>query len=550
MLYLLASCIALLLGPLFYRFFSTGNGLQKGLDGFIFVSLGGLVLVHILPELLEHGGFLAIVFVIIGIWGPTLSERLFHRYSEVTHNLTLILGIGGLLLHTITDGGAMILAQQEGNSPLLALGIILHRLPVGVAIWWLLKPQVGSRWAMAVLAAMMLLTGFGYFAGEQMLSHLSLENTVYLQAFVTGSILHVVLHQPHGTPVTDKQGKYEYQAGIGSLLGIALLFLLLMMDSGGHDHHHSHSHSTEHLLDWMQTIAPVLLLSYAVASLRFHFGLTPHNGQLSKLWMQRLLGPEAIIITGLLLGPMYALIQAVSVAIIGWQLTRCNVEPTDPHDALPDSAWRFGFAHLVDRSAPWILLSLVLANLIGHPAVPLSSPLVQVFVLLLVFLPMRFCNLGAAVLSLSLAYSGWTTTAVILPLIAAPIFNFAQLKLMNWTQRASLFALLIALLGAIELLHPKWQALVHLPATLNNICLVIVAILFATSLLRLGPRKFLSRLMLLKSKAHDHGHSHGPEHSHDHSHASEHSHEHSQRPENSHETKHEHQHGHDHKHHH
>ncbi|MCG9729061.1 metal transporter [Shewanella sp. Isolate13] len=540
MLYLLASCIALLLGPLFYRFFSTGNGLQKGLDGFIFVSLGGLVLVHILPELLEHGGFLAIVFVIIGIWGPTLSERLFHRYSEVTHNLTLILGIGGLLLHTITDGGAMILAQQDGNSPLLALGIILHRLPVGVAIWWLLKPQVGSRWAMAVLAAMMLLTSVGYFAGEQLLSHLSLENTVYLQAFVTGSILHVVLHQPHGTPVTDKQGKYEYQAGIGSLLGIALLFLLLMMDSGGHDHHHSHSHSTEHLLDWMLTIAPVLLLSYAVASLRFHYGLTPHNDQLGKLWLQRLLGPEAIIITGLLLGPMFALIQAVSVAIIGWQLTRCNVEPTDPHDELPKSAWRFGFAHLVDRSAPWILLSLVLANLIGHPAVPLSSPLVQVIVLLLVFLPMRFCNLGAAVLSLSLAYSGWTTTAVILPLIAAPIFNLAQLKMMNWSQRTSLFALLIALLGAIELLHPKWQAMVHLPATLNSFCLVIVAMLFATSLLRLGPRKFLSRLMLLKPKAHnhDHGHSHGDEHSHEPVHSHGHSHEKS------------HKHGHDHKHHH
>lgn len=545
MLYLLASCIALLLGPLFYRFFSTGNGLQKGLDGFIFVSLGGLVLLHILPELLEHGGFLAIVFVIIGIWGPTLSERLFHRYSEVTHNLTLILGIGGLLLHTITDGGAMILAQQEGNSPLLALGIILHRLPVGVAIWWLLKPQVGGRWAMVVLAAMMLLTSVGYFAGEQLLSHLSLENTVYLQAFVTGSILHVVLHQPHGTPVADKQGKYEYQAGIGSLLGIALLFLLLMMDSGGHDHHHSHSHSTEHLLDWMLTIAPVLLISYAVAALRFHFGLTPHNDQLSKLWLQRLLGPEAIIITGLLLGPMFALIQAVSVTIIGWQLTRCNVEPTDPHDYLPDSPLRFGFAHLVDRSAPWVLLSLVLANLIGHPAVPLSSPLVQVIVLLLVFLPMRFCNLGAAVLSLSLAYSGWTTTAVILPLIAAPIFNLAQLKMMNWTQRTSLFALLIALLGAIELLHPKWQAMVHLPATLNSFCLVIVAILFATSLLRLGPRKFLSRLMLLKPKSHHHAHD--GEHRHQHSHEPENSHE-PEKHSHSHESAH--KHGHDHKHHH
>ncbi|MCL1095341.1 metal transporter [Shewanella kaireitica] len=512
MLYLLASCIALLLGPLFYRFFSSGTGLQKGLDGFIFVSLGGLVLIHILPELLEHGGFLAIVFVVIGIWGPTLSERLFHRYSEVTHNLTLILGIGGLLLHTITDGGAMILAQQDGNSPLLALGIILHRLPVGVAIWWLLKPQVGSRWAMVVLAGMMLLTGVGYFAGEQLLSHLSLENTVYLQAFVTGSILHVVLHQPHGQPNTDTQGKFEYQAGIGSLLGIGLLFLLLMMDSGGHDHHHSHSHSTEHLLDWMLTIAPILLLSYAVASLRFHFGLSPQNESLGQRWLQRLLGPEAIIITGLLLGPIFALFQAVAVLLIGALLTMSKVEPTDPHDSVPNSAIRFGFAHLVDRSAPWIVLSLILANLIGHPAVPLSSPIVQVAVLLLVFLPMRFCNLGAAVLSLSLAYSGWTTTAVMLPLIAAPIINFAQLKLMDWPQRAILLLLLLALLAVIEWIHPQWQALGHLPNLLNTVSLWVVAILFAASLLRLGPRKFMSRLMLHKAKPHAH------EHSHDHSH--------------------------------
>lgn len=129
MLYLLASCIALLIGPLFYRYFSSGSGLQKGLDGFIFVSLGGLVLIHILPELLQHGGLLAVVFVFLGIWGPTASERLFHRYSEITHNLTLSLGIGGLLLHTITDGGAMVLAQQDGSSILLALGSLCIASP-------------------------------------------------------------------------------------------------------------------------------------------------------------------------------------------------------------------------------------------------------------------------------------------------------------------------------------------------------------------------------------------------------------------------------------
>lgn len=521
MLYLLASCIALLIGPLFYRYFSSGSGLQKGLDGFIFVSLGGLVLIHILPELLEHGGLLAIVFVVLGLWGPTASERLFHRYSEITHNLTLSLGIGGLLLHTITDGGAMVLAQQDGNSSLLALGVILHRLPVGLAIWWLLKPQVGTRWASVVLTAMMLLTGVGYFAGEQLLSQLSLDNTVYLQAFVTGSILHVVLHQPHGQQDTDKQGQYEYQAGIGSLLGIGLLMALLLMDSGGHEHAH-HDHSTEQLMTWLMTIAPVLLLSYAVATLRFKLGLTPQDSSLFRRWFQRLAGPEALVITVLLLGPWLALFQLLVVFILSAYLSHTQVEITDPHTKLPSHALRFGFAHLVDRSAPWILLSLVLVNLIGHPSVPLNNPMFQVIVLLLVFLPMRFCNLGAAVLALALAYSGWSPLAIMLPLIAAPVLNIAQLKLMTWAQRGILLAIIsVALVAALRL--PMWFSLITLPETLNLVALLMLSGLFAASLLRLGPRKFLRRLMLVKPTPH--GHSHGHSHGH-HTHEQAHEHAH------------------------
>ncbi|NMD53221.1 metal transporter [Shewanella sp. DNRA4] len=530
MLYLLASCLALLIGPLFYRYFASGSGLQKGLDGFIFVSLGGLVLIHILPELLEHGGLLAIVFVVLGLWGPTASERLFHRYSEITHNFALFLGISGLLLHTITDGSAMVLAQNEGNSILLALGVILHRLPVGFAIWWILKPHLGARWTLVIFGAIMLFTSIGYFASEQLLSHMSIDKTVYLQAFVTGSILHVVLHQPHGQQETDKQGQYEYQAGIGSLLGIGLLMMLLLMDSGGHEHAH-HDHSTEQLTTWLITIAPVLLLSYAVAALRFQLGLTPQDNSLARRWFQRLAGPEALVLTALLLGPWLALFQLVVVLIMSAYLAYARVDITDPHTKLPSQALRFGFAHLVDRSAPWVLLSLVLVNLIGHPSVPLSNPILQITVLLLVFLPMRFCNLGAAVLSIALAYSGWSPLAIVLPLIAAPVLNIAQLKLMGWSQRGILLAIIaIALVAALKL--PMWFSLFTLPEAINLTALLILSALFAASLLRLGPRKFLRRLMMLKPVAlghkhrHDHAHAHAKtaETSHVHGHGHSHSH--------------------------
>lgn len=521
MLYLLASCIALLIGPLFYRYFSSSSGLQKGLDGFIFVSLGGLVLIHILPELLEHGGMLAIVFVLLGIWGPTASERLFHRYSEVTHNFTLFLGIGGLLLHTITDGTAMVLAQQDDNSILLALGVILHQLPVGFAVWWILKPHLGTRWTLMIFAAQMLFTGIGYFAGEQLLPYLNIDDTVYLQAFITGTILHVVLHQPHGQHESDTQGKYEYQAGIGSLLGIGLLVILLLMDSGGHEHVH-HDHSTEQLMTWLLKLAPVLLLSYCAAALRFKLGLTPQDSSLARRWFQRLAGPEALVITALLLGPWLALFQLLVVFILSAYLSHANVTITDPHTKLPSNSLRFGFAHLVDRSAPWILLSLVLVNLIGHPSIPLSNPLLQVVVLLLVFLPMRFCNLGAAVLALALAYSGWSPIAIMMPLIAAPVLNIAQLKLMTWTQRAILLSI-IALSLAAALRLPLWFSLFTLPEVVNLIALLILSGLFAASLLRLGPRKFLRRLMLSKPAVHAHSHSHS--HAHSHSHENTHTHE-------------------------
>ncbi|MCL1124038.1 metal transporter [Shewanella surugensis] len=503
MLYLAASCIALLLGPVFYRFFTTGTGLQKGLDGFIFVSLGGLVLIHILPELLEHGGLLSILFLFIGMWGPSASERLFHKYSNLTHNITLFLGVSGLLLHTLTDGGAMVLAQQAGNSSLLALGVILHRLPIGLAIWWLLKPQVGTRWAIAVLTAMMLLTSVGYFAGEQLLAHLSLDNTVYLQAFVTGSILHVVIHQPHAHSKPDHQGKYEYQAGIGSLLGIGLLFGLMLMGSDGHEHNH-HAGFVPQLLQWMLTIAPILLICYLAAGVRYALGLTPNIKHPKLKWIQSLIGPETLLITGLLLGPWLALFQAVGILCITGYLTYAKVIPNTATFNSNDTFWKFGLSHIVDRSAPWVLLSLILVNLISYPSVLLIQPIWQVIILALFLFPMRFCPIGAAVLSLSLAYGGWSISAILLPLLAAPLINITQLKQMRPAQRIILAGLIIFFITLAQWINPQWHAIFNLPEWVNALALVLLSLLFSISLLRLGPRKFLLSLVIFTPKPHIH----------------------------------------------
>lgn len=106
---------------------------------------------------------------------------------------------------------------------------------------------------------------------------------------------------------------------------------------------------------------------------------------------------------------------------------------------------------------------------------------------------------------------------------------------MSWPQRAILPAMIaIALVAALKL--PMWFSLITLPEAINLVALLILSALFAASLLRLGPRKFLRRLMMLKPSTHGHKHSHDHAHAHStvlstpnspgHNHDSSHSHSH------------------------
>ncbi|MCH7779038.1 MAG: metal transporter, partial [Gemmatimonadetes bacterium] len=63
---LLASIAALGLGPLAYRFADRRNILLGVLDGFVFVAIGGLVILTVLPEAVMQGGWPAIGFVVVG----------------------------------------------------------------------------------------------------------------------------------------------------------------------------------------------------------------------------------------------------------------------------------------------------------------------------------------------------------------------------------------------------------------------------------------------------------------------------------------------------
>ena len=256
------SIFALFLGPVTYRLLQRQPGWLDLLDAFIFVSISGLVLFHILPELLYEGGLLVLVLTGLGLLMPSLIEKYFHKAADKAHNTTLLLGVLGLVLHASIDGTVLLTDQNNHTGWLLALGVLLHRFPVGLTIWWLLRPQYGVVLPFIVLTSMAAATLLGASYAELSMAQLDGQLLAWFQAFVMGSIMHVVLHRPylhhHKKHHVGNQKEHKYAAGTGSLLGLITLGFILLPHWLGyiqHDHenetnqgmeqHASHQHDTE-----------------------------------------------------------------------------------------------------------------------------------------------------------------------------------------------------------------------------------------------------------------------------------------------------------------
>ena len=235
---LLASVAALLVGPLAYRFAHGRGTALTILDGFVFVAISGLVILSVLPGAVANGGWPAIVFIVAGFAGPTLAEHLFHRAAKGTHVAALVLGLVGLCLHALIDGAALGegLAAQGAQLP---AAVVLHRLPVGLSIWWLLRPHFGAAVASLVLAAVTGATAAGYAVGPALGAELTVGSVAWFQAFVGGSLLHVVFFRPHLDDHTHGQtttaASSRRSEGVGALIALALLATILLGDARAAD---------------------------------------------------------------------------------------------------------------------------------------------------------------------------------------------------------------------------------------------------------------------------------------------------------------------------
>lgn len=220
---LVLSIAALLLGPVIYAVGRKNRVARQVLDGFIFITIAGIICVHIIPDALLIGGAWGVFFLALGIAFPVVLERGFHSAFHEAHVAVLVIAALGLIIHAIIDGIAL-LPVQGGD---LAHAVILHRLPVGMAIWWSLRPNLGVSVAIAAFAAISIATTIAYVLGGPIVELAEARSIACVQAFVSGSLIHIVAfgithdHGGHIEPVAQSQD-WSYRVGI--LLGLFLVF--------------------------------------------------------------------------------------------------------------------------------------------------------------------------------------------------------------------------------------------------------------------------------------------------------------------------------------
>ncbi len=183
------STVALLLGPVIYAAAGEHRISRRLLDALIVLSIGFIIVAHIIPEALQQGGNLAIIVIVLGIAFPMLLERLFKKATDAAHLVIVALAAFGLLTHALVDGVALL--PESGEN--LAYAIILHRLPVGMALWWAVRPNFGTTMAILVFALVILATAAGYLVGETIIEVADMRTIAMFQAFVSGSLIHVVI---------------------------------------------------------------------------------------------------------------------------------------------------------------------------------------------------------------------------------------------------------------------------------------------------------------------------------------------------------------------
>ena len=224
MISVFAAIVALVVGVMLVPLARERPSYMAGLDGFMLVSVGGVLAMGLLPHSLETAGWPAAGALVMGMALPMLLEH-GHHHEEHTHDSTgfLFMSAFGLSVHAFLDGGALATRQISDtiHARALEMGVLLHRLPMGVMLG-----MIGGerRQAQVWLATGVIALGTiaGYWFGVGALPSISIQAMAIFQAFVAGTLFHVLyLHNPIRIPSDQRKGHTT-----GMLAGIICLAIM------------------------------------------------------------------------------------------------------------------------------------------------------------------------------------------------------------------------------------------------------------------------------------------------------------------------------------
>ncbi|MEE2657923.1 MAG: permease [Candidatus Latescibacterota bacterium] len=481
------SLLALSIGPFAYAAARLAQPLMAALDGLIFVVMGGLVIFHVLPEALELAGWIAVVGVGAGLWLPTFIEHRIRSMARQVHNVTLVFGLIAIAVHAFTDGLALAPAPMDiAERHMLPMAVLLHRLPVGLTVWFLLRPLYGLVPASGVLVLMGLATTAGFLGGGSILGTMESSAWGLFQSIIAGSLLHVVVHRSYPVHGLDVGSVRRWHAGAGAIAGLGLLWLI----GDGH----SNREGTEAFLMLALKSGPALLLAYLAAGLVYGllprgtiawmgrgtrmsqalrgvgFGLplpicscgvipvyrslvtagVPATAAMSFLIATPELSLDAVLISLPLLGGEMTLVRvagAVLVAIaIGWIVGRFTDSAPVPAEATaklvrPPLSARLrtglsvGLGEVVDTTAPWILVGLALVaaahSLLGDQLSEIVPQALEVEVFALLGMPAYVCASGSTPLAAVMIFHGASPGAALAFLITGPATNVTTIGVLS-----------------------------------------------------------------------------------------------------------------------
>lgn len=334
MLALILSLLALLSAPLLERSLRR-PAIAAALDGFTATIIGGIVLLHVLPHGLEAVGWPALAALGLGLLLPAGCGRV-----PGGRGLVRLLATLALLAHGLLDGVALA-SDSEGAGTMLAEAVVLHSLPVGLAIWRMGGAEYGRGFA-AWLLGLSAVAELAGFLGAMQIPPGAGQALAVVQCLAAGSLLHVVSHG---------EAEGSRASGVGALVGVGAVLLLAVQ--------HPVPRLYQDELEagaalWRLVIgaAPALVagLALAVAARR----RAPR------------LSPEPLV--GLALG--LALLPGLTgVAWAAACLVAASLAPRVPG---PVPGFLRAAREITERATPWLIVGFGLAAL-AEPLLPVSA---------------------------------------------------------------------------------------------------------------------------------------------------------------------------------